>query len=57
MRGYCIDSLRYRHRDKRDSSRVFIIHLDAPTEENEDPRVMMKDDWRRAKRLLPQTTA
>jgi hypothetical protein len=29
MRGYCIDRLRYRHRSKRDSSRVVPIHLHA----------------------------
>ena len=32
MRGYCIDRLRYRHREKRDSSRVVPIHLHAPTD-------------------------
>ena len=52
MRGYCIDRLRYRHRGKRDSSRVVPIHLHAPTEESEDPRVMMKDDWRRVRAAL-----
>lgn len=52
MRGYCIDRLRYRHRGKRDSSRVVPIHLHAATEESEDPRVMMKDDWRRVRAAL-----
>lgn len=52
MRGYCIDRLRYRHRAKRDSSRVVPIHLHTPTEEGEDPRVMMKDDWRRVRSAL-----
>ena len=52
MRGYCIDRLRFRHRGKRDSSRVVPIHLHAPTEESEDPRVMMKDDWRRVRAAL-----
>jgi RNA polymerase sigma-70 factor (ECF subfamily) len=52
MRGYCIDRLRYRHRGKRDSSRVVPIHLHAPPEESEDPRVMMKDDWQRVRAAL-----
>ncbi len=52
MRGYCIDRLRYRHRGKRDSSRVVPIHLHAPAEESEDPQVMMKDDWRRVRAAL-----
>jgi RNA polymerase sigma-70 factor, ECF subfamily len=52
MRGYCIDRLRYRHRGKRDSSRVVSIHLHAPTEETEDPQVMALDDWRRVKEAL-----
>ena len=52
MRGYCIDRLRFRHRAKRDSSRVVPIHLHTPTEEGEDPRVMMKDDWRRVRAAL-----
>jgi RNA polymerase sigma-70 factor (ECF subfamily) len=52
MRGYCIDRLRYRHRVKRDSSCVVPIHLYASTEESEDPRVMMKDDWRRVRAAL-----
>ncbi|MES2441002.1 MAG: RNA polymerase sigma factor [Verrucomicrobiota bacterium] len=52
MRGYCIDRLRYRHRGKRDSSRVVPIHLHAPPEEIEDPRVMALDDWRRVRSAL-----
>ena len=52
MRGYCIDRLRYRHRSKRDSSRVVPIHLHAPTEEAEDSRVMAIDDWRRVRAAL-----
>jgi len=52
MRGYCIDRLRYRHRGKRDSSRVVPIHLHAPPEESEDPRVMAIDDWRRVRAAL-----
>lgn len=52
MRGYCIDRLRYRHRGKRDSSRVVPIHLHAPPEETEDPRVMAIDDWRRVRSAL-----
>ena len=52
MRGYCIDRLRYRHRGKRDSSRVVPIHLHAPPEETEDPRVMANDDWRRVRAAL-----
>jgi RNA polymerase sigma factor (sigma-70 family) len=56
MRGYCIDRLRYRHRGKRDSSRVVPIHLHVSAEESEDPQVMIKDDWRRvhaALQILP----
>ncbi len=52
MRGYCIDRLRYRHRGKRDSSRVVPIHLHAPPEEMEDARVMALDDWRRVRSAL-----
>ena len=52
MRGYCIDRLRYRHRGKRDSSRVVPIHLHAPSEASEDPRVLAKDDWRRVRAAL-----
>ncbi len=52
MRGYCIDRLRYRHRGKRDSSRVVPIHLHAPPEEIEDARVMALDDWRRVRTAL-----
>lgn len=52
MRGYCIDRLRYRHRGKRDSSRVVPIHLHAPPEPTEDPRVMALDDWRRVRAAL-----
>jgi len=52
MRGYCIDRLRYRHRGKRDSSRVVPIHLHAPSETTEDPQVMALDDWRRVRAAL-----
>ena len=52
MRGYCIDHLRYRHRGKRDSSRVVPIHLHAPPEATEDARVMAIDDWRRVRAAL-----
>jgi RNA polymerase sigma-70 factor (ECF subfamily) len=52
MRGYCIDRLRFRHRSKRDSSRVVPLHLHAPAEESEDPQVMMLDDWRRVRAAL-----
>lgn len=52
MRGYCIDRLRYRHRSKRDSSRVVPIHLHASTEDFEDPKVMALDDWRRVRAAL-----
>jgi RNA polymerase sigma-70 factor, ECF subfamily len=52
MRGYCIDRLRYRHRGKRDSSRVVSIHVHTPTEETEDPQIMALDDWRRVREAL-----
>lgn len=52
MRGYCIDRLRYRHRGKRDSSRVVPLHLHAPPDELEDSRVMALDDWRRVRSAL-----
>jgi RNA polymerase sigma-70 factor, ECF subfamily len=52
LRGYCIDRLRFRHRGKRDSSRVVPIHLHAPPEKSEDPRVMALDDWRRVRAAL-----
>jgi len=52
LRGYCIDRLRYRHRSKRDSSKVVPIHLHAPPEESEDPRVMALDDLRRVRASL-----
>ena len=52
MRGYCIDRLRYRHRGKRDSSRVVPLHLHAPPDETEDARVMALDDWRRVRAAL-----
>jgi RNA polymerase sigma-70 factor (ECF subfamily) len=52
LRGYCIDRLRFRHRAKRDSSRVVPIHLHAPPEKSEDPRVMAMDDWRRVRAAL-----
>lgn len=52
MRGYCIDRLRYRHRSKRDSSRVVPIHLHAPPDPTEDPQVIALDDWRRVRAAL-----
>ena len=52
MRGYCIDRLRYRHRSKRDSSKVGPIHLHAPPEETEDAQIMALDDWRRVRAAL-----
>jgi RNA polymerase sigma-70 factor (ECF subfamily) len=52
MRGYCIDRLRYRHRGKRDSSRVVPLHLNAPPEKTEDTQVMALDDWRRVRAAL-----
>ena len=52
MRGYCIDRLRYRHRSKRDSSRVVPLHLHTPAEKAEDPQVMAKDDWRRVRSAI-----
>jgi RNA polymerase sigma-70 factor (ECF subfamily) len=52
LRGYCIDRLRYRHRGKRDSSRVVSIHVHAPPEETEDARVMAIDDWKRVRSAL-----
>lgn len=54
LRGYCIDRLRFRHRGKRDSSRVVPIHLHAPPEKSEDPQVMALDDWRRVRAALDQ---
>lgn len=54
LRGYCIDRLRFRHRGKRDSSRVVPIHLHAPPEGSEDPQVMALDDWRRVRAALDQ---
>jgi RNA polymerase sigma-70 factor, ECF subfamily len=54
IRGYCIDRLRYRHRGKRDSSRVVPIHLHAPPEEVEDTRIMALDDLRRVKAALDE---
>jgi RNA polymerase sigma-70 factor (ECF subfamily) len=54
LRGYCIDRLRYRHRGKRDSSRVVSIHLHAPPEEAEDSKVLALDDWRRVRKALDQ---
>lgn len=56
LRGYCIDRLRYRHRSKRDASRVVPIHLHLPVEETEDPQVMGRDDLRRVKAALDQLT-
>ena len=52
MRGYCVDRLRFRHRGKRDSSRVVPLHLHAPPEKSEDPRVMALDDYRRVRAAL-----
>jgi RNA polymerase sigma-70 factor, ECF subfamily len=52
LRGYCIDRLRFRHRGKRDSSRVVPIHLHAPPEKSEDPQIMALDDWRRVRAAL-----
>ncbi len=52
LRGYCIDRLRYRHRSKRDSSRVVPIHLHAPAERTEDPQIMALDDWRHVRHAL-----
>lgn len=54
LRGLCIDRLRFRHRDKRDSSRVVSIHLHAPPERSEEARVMAADDWKRVKAALGQ---
>lgn len=54
LRGQCIDRLRFRHREKRDSSRVVPIHLHTPPERAEDPRVMAADDWRRVRSALEQ---
>lgn len=52
LKGYCIDRLRYRHRGKRDSSRVVSIHVTAPPEESEDSRVMAVDDYKRVRSAL-----
>ncbi|RYD49559.1 MAG: sigma-70 family RNA polymerase sigma factor [Verrucomicrobiaceae bacterium] len=52
LKGYCIDRLRYRHRGKRDSSRVVSIHLHAPPEPIQDPEVLALDDWRRVNTAL-----
>jgi RNA polymerase sigma-70 factor (ECF subfamily) len=52
LRGFCIDRLRFRHRDKRDSSRLVSIHLHAPPEASEAPRIMAHDDWRRVREAL-----
>lgn len=52
LRGYCIDRLRYRHRGKRDSSRVVPIHLHLPVEESEEPQVIGRDDLRRVRAAL-----
>jgi RNA polymerase sigma-70 factor (ECF subfamily) len=54
LRGYCIDRLRFRHRAKRDSSRVVPIHLHAPPEKSEDSRIMAIDDFRRVRAALDQ---
>ena len=54
MRGYCVDRLRYRHRARRDSSRVVSIHVNTPPERSENPRVMALDDWRRIRGALDQ---
>lgn len=47
LRGYCIDRLRYRHRARRDSSRVVSIEVQSAPERSENPRVMALDDWHR----------
>ncbi len=52
LRGYCIDRLRYRHRAKRDSSKVVPLHLHTLPEEIEDSRVMAMDDCRRVRAAL-----
>jgi RNA polymerase sigma-70 factor, ECF subfamily len=54
LRGLCIDRLRFRHREKRDSSRVVPIHLHTPPERSEDARVMAADDWQRVRSALEQ---
>lgn len=56
LRGYCIDRLRYRHREKRDSSRVVSIHLHAPPEAMEDSNIMAVDDWRSVREALDKLT-
>jgi RNA polymerase sigma-70 factor, ECF subfamily len=56
MRGLCIDRLRFRHRGKRDSSRVVPIHLHAPPEASEDDQVMALDDWRHVRQALDRLT-
>ena len=57
MRGYCIDRLRYRHRAKRDSSRVVSIHVHSPPEEIEDSKVMAADDLKRIRAALSSLDA
>lgn len=52
LRNHCIELLRRRRRSKQDSSRVAPIHLPAPPEKNEDPRVMALDDWMRVRTAL-----
>lgn len=56
LRSYCIDRLRYRHRGKRDSSKVVPIHLHSPPEPSEDSQVMALDDWRRVRDALSLLT-
>lgn len=52
LRGHCIDRLRFRHRAKRDASRVVPIHLHTLPEESEDSRVVAVDDLRRVRAAL-----
>ncbi len=52
LRGYCIDRLRYRHRLKRDSSRVVPLHLHSPPEETQDPQVIALDEYHKVKKAM-----
>ncbi len=52
LRGCCIDRIRFRHRAKRDSSRVVPIHLHPPKESSEAPKVLALDDCRRIREAL-----
>lgn len=54
LRGFCIDRLRFRHRGKRDSSRLVSIDHFTQPEASEDPKVMAIDDWRRVREALDQ---